>query len=202
MTPTHGGPRALACRRSDSMNAAALQRRRELLSHRHSGWCRDSVLLVNRETAGHVVPLVPIGELRQAEYYRALLDQQRGRLEEKIADHVIALQTCQDNGEVREIRRLRQRVAEKRREQFEVDCLRQALQRRFFPSQATRVGPARWFDIDIARDGSWWRIWIPEIEAVTKVRRREDVELMAREHIAVIINAPIAEVAVRVVRES
>ena len=146
--------------------------------------------------------MVPVGELRQAEYYRALLDQQRGRLEEEIADHAIALQTCQDNGEVRKIRRLRQGIAEKRWEQFEVDCLRQALQRRFFPSQATRARPARWFDIDITRDGSWWRIRIPEIEAVTKVRRREDVELMAREHIAVIIDAPITEVAVRVVRES
>ena len=157
---------------------------------------------MNRGTAGHVVLLVPIGELRQAEYYRALFDQQRGRLEEEIADHAIALQICQDNGEVREIGRLRLRTAEKRREQFELDCLRQALQRRFFPSQATRARPARWFDIDITRDGFWWRIWIPEIETVTKVRQREDVELMSREHIAVIINAPITEVAVRVVRES
>ena len=47
-----------------------------------------------------------------------------------------------------------------------------------------------------------WSVQIPKIDAVTKVRRREDAELMAREHIAVITYAPIAEVGVRVVSES
>jgi hypothetical protein len=154
---------------------------------------------VFRVPAAQVVALVQPAELRQAEYYKAMLDKQRGRLEDEIAVHAVALKTCQNNGEVHNLRRI---IAEKRREQFEVDRLRQALQDRFFPSPATRDGPARHFDIEITHDGAWWSVQIPEIEAVTKVRRREDVELMAREHIAVIINAPIAAVGVRVVSES
>ena len=157
---------------------------------------------MNRGTAGHVVPLVSVAELRQAEYYKAVLDEQHGRLEEEIAVHFTALQTCQDNGDAREMRRLRQSIVEKRREQFEVDRLRQALQHRFFPSRAARDAPARCFDIEITRHGSGWRVQIPEINAVTKVRRREHAEPIAREHIAVIINTPIAEVGVRVVSKS
>lgn len=154
---------------------------------------------MNRGTAAHVVALAPIGELRQAEYYRCLLTEQRDRLEQEIADHVTALESCRVNHRLQE---LQQKIAGKRREQFELDCLREALQRRFFPSRATPARRMRCFDIDVTRHGSGWRIWIPEIDAVTKVRRREDAELMAREQIAVSINAPIVEVAVRVVRKS
>ena len=152
-----------------------------------------------RVPAAQVVALDQPAELRQAEYYKAMLDEQRGRLEDEIADHSTALQTSQNNGEVHKLRRI---IAQKRREQFELDRLREALQTRFFPNQATRDGPARHFDIEITHDGAWWSVQIPEIDAVTKVRRREDAELMAREHIAVTIYAPIAEVDVRVVSES
>jgi len=103
-----------------------------------------------------------------------LLEEQRGRLEDEIADPSTALQTSQNNGEVHKLRRI---IAEKRREQFELDRLRQALQARFFPSQPTRDGPARHFDIEITHDGAWWSVQIPEIDAVTKVRRRETPSL-------------------------
>ena len=62
---------------------------------------------MNRGTAEQVVALVPSAELRQAEYYRAVLDAQRGRLEDQIACHRSALKACRDNGAVREMRRLR-----------------------------------------------------------------------------------------------
>lgn len=60
----------------------------------------------------------------------------------------------------------------------------------------------RCFDIVIGRAGSLWRIHIPEIDACTHVARCEDAEMVAREHIAAIIDFPIAEVAVRVVKDS
>ena len=44
-----------------------------------------------------------------------------------------------------------------------------------------------------------WTIHIPEINGRIKAPSRDEVEMMAREHIAVSIGAPIAEIAVQVV---
>jgi len=128
-----------------------------------------------------------------------LLEEQRGRLEDEIADPSTALQTSQNNGEVHKLRRI---IAQKRHEQFELDRLRQALQARFFPSQATRDGPARRFDIEITHDGAWLERSDPQDRRCDQSPSTRDAELMAREHIAVITYAPIAEVGVRVVSES
>jgi hypothetical protein len=56
----------------------------------------------------------------------------------------------------------------------------------------------RCFDIDITRNGPWWRVHIPEINELTKTRHRGQAERMAREHIALNTGTPIAEVAVRI----
>ena len=45
-------------------------------------------------------------------------------------------------------------------------------------------------------------IRIPEIDVLAKVSRREEAEMTAREHIAVSIGVPIADVAVQVAGES
>ena len=45
-------------------------------------------------------------------------------------------------------------------------------------------------------------IRIPEIDVLAKVSRRGEAEMTAREHIAVSIDVPIADVAVQVVGES
>jgi hypothetical protein len=45
-------------------------------------------------------------------------------------------------------------------------------------------------------------IRIPEIDVLAKVSRREEAEMTAREHIAVSIGVPSADVAVQVVGES
>src|SRR5262249_29442915 len=120
----------------------------------------------------------------------------------EIADHAAALQTSRHNRAARELHRLRRLIGDKRREQFELDRLHAALQHRFFPGQSTPMRPMRCFEVEICQCGSWWRIRIPELDAVTTVRQREDAELTAREHIAVIVNTPIAEISVRVVSES
>ena len=48
------------------------------------------------------------------------------------------------------------------REQFELYRMYEALQQRFFPARVTQPQPLRCFDIDITRDGAWWRVRIPE----------------------------------------
>ena len=149
--------------------------------------------------AALVVPLVRPAELRQAKYYMAVLDEQQARVDDKIAGYYVGLEQCPDSGDTRGLQRLHQRLTEQRREQFEVDRIRRALQCRFFPTRAALAKPSRCFDIEITRHGSWWMVQIPDIDGLTKTRRRDDAEMTAREHIAVTIDAPIAEVAVRVV---
>ena len=57
------------------------------------------------------------------------------------------------------------------------------------------------FDIEVTRDGRWWMVYVPAIDQLTQARRRGEVELMARELIAVSTDRRIDEVAVRVVGE-
>jgi hypothetical protein len=137
--------------------------------------------------------------MRQAEYYKTVLDEHLARLDEDLTDHCVALAQHQESGQSHAVRRLRQMIREKRREQFELDCLLQALNHRFFPSLATRSRPLRRFDIDITPHGRCWRIRISEIDELIKAGSRDQAEMLAREHIAVSIGTRIAEVAVRVV---
>ena len=146
-----------------------------------------------------MVTLAQPAEMRQAEYYRAVLRERRAQVEDAIADQSAALAECRD---VRGMRRLVERIAEKRKEQFELDCLLRALERRFFPRRAKPPKPVRCFDIEISRRGSCWKLEIPEIAAVAKASRRDGAEMVARAHIAAVIGIPIVEIGVLVVRES
>ena len=146
-------------------------------------------------------PVSP-AEMRQAEYYRTMLDEHRARLDEELAHHCVALAKHQENGDSQPMRRLRQVIGHKRREQFELDCLLQALNDKFFPSRATQTRPVRYFAIEITPQARCCRVHIPEIDGGLKIRSRGDAEMMAREHIAVNIGAPIAEIAVYVVAGS
>ena len=145
-----------------------------------------------------MVALVQPAEMRQAEYYRAMLGERRAQGDDEIADQSAALA----DPDVRGMRRLVETIADKRKEQFELDCLLTALERRFFPRRAKPPKPVRCFDIEVSHRGSWWKVNIPEIAAVTKAGRRDDVEMVARAHIAAVIGIPIAEIGVRVVCES
>ncbi len=51
------------------------------------------------------------------------------------------------------------------------------------------------FDIDVTRDGGWWMVHIPELGGLTQARYPGEVELMAREYIAVSTGTPIDQVA-------
>ena len=152
---------------------------------------------MNSASAAHVAVVRP-ADMRQAEYYMALLDQQRAQVDEDIADRYMALAKSHANGDLRGMRQVRKVIRQIQREQFALDCLREALEHRFFPALAAHASPAHCFDIEIARHRSWWRIHIPAINDLTKARRRDDVEMSAREQIALSTGIPIVEVAVEV----
>lgn len=153
---------------------------------------------VSWATGARVVPLIQPADSRQAMYYRAVLDEQQAQVDDEIANQYEALAKFRDGGDMPRMRRAILTIREKQKEQFELDCLREALQRRFFPALATQVRPVRCFDIDIVRTGSWWRVDIPEINELTRARQRGQAERVAREQIAFSTATPIAEVAVRV----
>ena len=50
----------------------------------------------------------------------------------------------------------------------------------------------------VTRDGRWWMISVSEIDGLTQARRLSEVELMARELIAVTLDLRLSEVAVDV----
>jgi hypothetical protein len=148
---------------------------------------------------GQVVALVQPAEMRQAEYWRAVLEQRRAQVDDEIAEQSAALAACDG---VRGIHRQMERITDKRIEEFELDCLLRALEHRFFPGRAKPAEPVRCFDIEISRRGSWWSVQIPEVAGVAKASRRGGAEMVARAHIAAVIGRPIAEIAVQVVRQS
>lgn len=55
------------------------------------------------------------------------------------------------------------------------------------------------FKIDIARDGRWWMVRIPEIDGLTQARRLAEADSMAREYIALDQNLPLDDIAVEIV---
>lgn len=56
----------------------------------------------------------------------------------------------------------------------------------------------REYKIEVERDDRWWMIHVPEIDQLTQARRVSEIELMARELIAVSTDQPIGEIAVHV----
>jgi predicted RNase H-like HicB family nuclease/predicted XRE-type DNA-binding protein len=54
----------------------------------------------------------------------------------------------------------------------------------------------REYKIEVARDGRWWMVHIPEIDGITQARRLGEAEAMAREYIALHLGIPIDTVKV------
>ena len=150
----------------------------------------------NPTTAG-VVVLVQPAELRQARYYKVVLAERRAQLRDEISEYQSALANRQAGRREWATRRLRQMIRDKRKEEFQLDCLLDALQHRFFPKASMPVQSIRSFDVAVAYEDGIWRVQIPELDVTTTVRRRADAEMTAREHIAISIGAPIREIAVR-----
>jgi predicted RNase H-like HicB family nuclease len=57
----------------------------------------------------------------------------------------------------------------------------------------------REYEITVERDGRWWMIAIPAIDGLTQAEDFDEIEAMARSYIAFATEAPIDEVAVRIV---
>jgi hypothetical protein len=53
------------------------------------------------------------------------------------------------------------------------------------------------FEYSVSRDQGWWMIAIPAIDGLTQARFPGEIELMAREYIAVASGTPIAEIDVQ-----
>ncbi|MDQ2838454.1 MAG: HicB family toxin-antitoxin system [Actinomycetota bacterium] len=51
---------------------------------------------------------------------------------------------------------------------------------------------------NVSREGKWWMVSIPELGELTQARRLSEVELMARELIAVNLDVPLSTVQVDV----
>lgn len=52
------------------------------------------------------------------------------------------------------------------------------------------------YKVEVTRDGKWWMIAIPELNALTQARRIEDVPTMARELIALETGVALTDVAI------
>lgn len=156
----------------------------------------------SRPRASEVVSLIQPAELRQATYYKALLAEERAHVRDEIAGRRVALDKHQGRGDKRATRNLKQVIGEKRREEFELDCLLEAIQQRFFPRAATPITSTSCFDVELRYLAGWWQIRVPELNGLTKVRQRDQAEMTAREFIAVTIDTPIREVAVRLIGDS
>lgn len=52
------------------------------------------------------------------------------------------------------------------------------------------------YKIEIARDGRWWMVHIPEIDGLTQARRLSEAETMAREYIALSEGVPYDDVKI------
>lgn len=52
------------------------------------------------------------------------------------------------------------------------------------------------YHVQVTREGKWWMIAIPELDALTQARRIEDVPVMARELIALETGVALTDVAI------
>jgi hypothetical protein len=57
------------------------------------------------------------------------------------------------------------------------------------------------YEVTVTREGRWWLVRIPELNAVTQARRIPEAEFMARDLIALTLDVPIEEIAVNVMIE-
>lgn len=56
---------------------------------------------------------------------------------------------------------------------------------------------ARAFDAEVVRDGRWWMIHVPELDAVPQARHEGEIDRIARSLIAVSTGLPPAQISVK-----
>lgn len=98
----------------------------------------DIVIATDMCETANVASYASAAEMRQVEYFKAMLDEQHAQIVREIVDDSAALAHCQDTGDMRGVRRLRRRLAHKYREEFELDRLREGLHRRSQPRYPSR----------------------------------------------------------------
>lgn len=54
------------------------------------------------------------------------------------------------------------------------------------------------YHAEVTRDGKWWSIHVPEIDRTTQARNRGEIELMARDLIAIMEDVPPSSFALDV----
>ena len=52
------------------------------------------------------------------------------------------------------------------------------------------------YKIEIAREGKWWMVYIPDIDGVTQARRLSEATTRAREYIALDQNVPYDDISI------
>jgi hypothetical protein len=52
------------------------------------------------------------------------------------------------------------------------------------------------YDVNVVQDGHWWMIEVPVIKQITQARNKNEIELMARELIAVTLDLPLGDITV------
>src|ERR1700758_2387204 len=70
-----------------------------------------------------VLPLTQPAELRQARYFKTVLYEERARVQDELASHCSRLVKLKGRNAKASIRLLTQQIADKRREEYELDCL-------------------------------------------------------------------------------
>jgi hypothetical protein len=147
----------------------------------------EQVLL---ETA-NAVARSSLADMKQAEYFKALLDEHRTQIKREFRDQASALVQCRDS---REVRHLRQRLTETRHEQNELARLRHRLTARL-PRMTSTI---RHFDIVVTRKRACWRLEIPDFDMVfSNIDCRTDAELISRTIIAEVTGLPMTQIGVR-----
>ena len=80
-----------------------------------------------------------------------MLGERRARVDAELAELHLALKSCKEFGDLPGIRSASRTIRQQPREQFELHCMYEALQQRFFAARVTQPKPLRCFDIDITR---------------------------------------------------
>jgi hypothetical protein len=52
----------------------------------------------------------------------------------------------------------------------------------------------------VQRENRWWMIRIPEIDGITQARNKAEVELMAKDLVAISLDIPVDSVSVELLR--